>query len=149
MSKKLLTKFSYSFSQLSDISELFWTKAKEYHTILFSGEMGAGKTTFIHYLCGYLGVPDNVSSPTFSLINEYSLKEDKLIFHLDLYRINNITEAINAGIEDCILQSNKDGNYVFIEWPEKAIDIIPQPYLFVKVETINELERIMELWAVE
>jgi tRNA threonylcarbamoyladenosine biosynthesis protein TsaE len=150
--RKLLAKFSFSLNQISEKTLLFWQVAQTYNIILFSGEMGSGKTTFIHFLCKYLCVEDIVTSPTFSLINEYRFKGNdqqlKTIFHLDLYRINSITDAINAGIEDCILRAKSGNNYVFIEWPEKAIELVPVPYLFVKIETINELEREMELWEV-
>jgi tRNA threonylcarbamoyladenosine biosynthesis protein TsaE len=105
--------------------------------------MGAGKTTFIHHLCDYLGVEDAVSSPTFALINEYHFLnngQDKTIYHMDWYRINSEEEAINAGIEDALL--NKDA-YCFVEWPEKAIHLLPQPYLWIEIEVLDETKRKM------
>lgn len=95
----------------------------------FSGELGAGKTTFISAVCKELGVEDVVSSPTFSIVQQYnSLHGD--IFHIDLYRIRNEEEAVSAGIEDSI----DSGNICFIEWPERAQGILPIDTVRVKIE---------------
>jgi tRNA threonylcarbamoyladenosine biosynthesis protein TsaE len=88
-------------------------------TILLYGDMGVGKTTLIKELVKVLGSTDEVSSPTYSIINEYELKNDK-IFHFDLYRIKNIEEAYNFGIED-YLDSN---HWIIIEWPELIEELI-------------------------
>ena len=152
MKKKIAT-FSYSLQQIDSSVKSFWDIAQHYNILLFSGQMGAGKTTFINYLCQYLQIADTVSSPTFSLINEYTYKapakQHNSIFHIDLYRLNTTTEAVNAGVEDCIIQANTVGNHVLVEWPEKIIDLIPKPYLWMQIENINETERCMEVYAVE
>ena len=80
--------------------------------VAFHGEMGAGKTTFIHALCEAMGVKEAISSPTFSIINEYSTTAGQTIYHLDLYRIKDENEAINAGVEDCLYS----GNTCLVEW---------------------------------
>ena len=95
----------------------------------FHGEMGSGKTTLITVLCKVKGVRELVSSPTYSIINEYSYDEnntERKIYHLDLYRLNSMEEIIQAGVEDCIYS----GEICFIEWPEK----IPE---FLKENTVN------------
>jgi tRNA threonylcarbamoyladenosine biosynthesis protein TsaE len=95
--------------------------------------MGAGKTTFIHELCDLLGVEDTVSSPTFAIINEYHFLHggiDKIIYHMDWYRIRNTAEAITAGVEDALSQKNA---YCFIEWPEKARELLPKPHLWIDI----------------
>ena len=151
MQNKIAT-FSYSFDELSEVARQFWKAAAGFNIITFSGEMGAGKTTFIHYLCEYLNVEDAVSSPTFSLINEYHFatnNKGKTIFHIDLYRLNSIPEAINAGIEDCLLSAKAAQNYAFIEWPEKAEALIPKPYLQVVISSISHTERKMELYETQ
>ncbi|MFM7710355.1 MAG: tRNA (adenosine(37)-N6)-threonylcarbamoyltransferase complex ATPase subunit type 1 TsaE [Ferruginibacter sp.] len=79
------------------------------------GEMGAGKTTLVHALCAVLQVRGNVSSPTFSIIQEYAGDQDQPVYHLDLYRVSNEAEAVAAGVLDCI----DHGDYCFIEWPER------------------------------
>ena len=85
------------------------------------GSMGSGKTTFIKELCRVLGSDDNVHSPTFSLVNEYLAKDGEPIYHFDLYRIEDSSEALDIGIEEYF----NSGNYCFIEWPERLGDLLP------------------------
>jgi tRNA threonylcarbamoyladenosine biosynthesis protein TsaE len=84
------------------------------------GEMGSGKTTFIACVCRMMGVSAPVSSPTFSIINEYEAK-NKRIYHLDLYRLKSQEEAVQAGVEDVLFS----GDSCFVEWPEKAPELFP------------------------
>ena len=104
--------------------------------IAFHGEMGAGKTTFIKELCKTLGVVNEVCSPTYSIINEYETNNGINIYHIDLYRLKNEQEAINAGVEECFYS----GNYCFIEWPEIAPNIIPENavHCYLNIEGNNE-----------
>jgi tRNA threonylcarbamoyladenosine biosynthesis protein TsaE len=99
--------------------------------------LGAGKTTFISALCDELQVDETVSSPTFSIIQEYKTKTNKIIYHIDLYRIKNKEEAMDAGIEDC-LNSNE---ICFVEWPEKASETFPRDTVFTNIETISPTSR--------
>jgi len=99
----------------------------------FYGDMGAGKTTFIKAVCKELGVKENVNSPTFSIVNEYMGTKNTIIYHFDCYRLKNLDEAIDIGIEEYLYS----GNLCFIEWPEKIASLLPDSY--VKVE-IRELE---------
>ncbi len=111
--------------------------------------MGAGKTTFIHALCDYLNVKDIVSSPTFALINEYHFEEEaaqnRLIYHIDLYRIHSIEEALQAGIEDALMNKNA---YCFVEWPTKAIELLPTPHLAITLEASEDTQRSLTYEAV-
>ncbi len=101
-------------------------------TLLLYGDMGVGKTTLVKAIVEELGSIDNVSSPSFSIVNEYKTV-DYLIYHFDLYRINGIEEAYNFGIEE-YLYSN---NWSIIEWPDIAKDILPKH--FDKIElSIND-----------
>jgi tRNA threonylcarbamoyladenosine biosynthesis protein TsaE len=136
---------SYSLSNIEQAAHQFWQYAHQYRVLAFSGEMGAGKTTFIHTLCAQLGVTDSVSSPTFALINEYHFQDngkDKTIYHMDWYRLRDAAEAMHAGMEDCLTQQNA---YSFVEWPEKAPELLPLPYLWISIEAINETEREMKV----
>jgi tRNA threonylcarbamoyladenosine biosynthesis protein TsaE len=138
-----LLQISYSLGTIENDMHQFWQCAHQYSVLAFSGQMGAGKTTFIHALCNYLGVSDTVSSPTFALVNEYHFNqsgEDKIIYHMDWYRLKDTAEAVNAGIEDHLTQK---GSYSFIEWPEKAIDLLMPPYLWITIEITGPEERVM------
>lgn len=141
-----ILQISYSLATIGNAVHQFWQSAYQYPVLAFSGEMGAGKTTFIHELCQMLGVKDAVSSPTFALINEYHFNDndtDRTIYHMDWYRLRDAEEAISTGMEDCLLQKN---NYSFVEWPEKAPEILPYPHLWITIETISPEERRMEVW---
>jgi len=128
------------FFELDDIENTakdFLKMANDRQVFAFSGELGAGKTTFISALCDELQVDETVSSPTFSIIQEYKTKTNKIIYHIDLYRIKNKEEAMDAGIEDC-LNSNE---ICFVEWPEKASEIFPRDTVFANIETISPTSR--------
>ena len=142
------TTLSYTLATIDDAVRLFWHTVQGVHTIAFSGEMGAGKTTFIHHLCLHLGVEDAVSSPTFALINEYHFNTntgETIIYHLDWYRLKNPEEAVHAGMEDCITQAQLGKAYCLIEWPEKALALLKRPYVWASIEAPDELTRQMTL----
>ncbi len=107
----------------------------------FHGEMGAGKTTFIHALCEAMGVRGTISSPTFSIINQYSATEGKTIYHMDLYRLKDEAEAVNAGVEDCLYS----GNTCLVEWPEKAPGIFPDDTVHVYIKMIDTNTRSLNV----
>jgi tRNA threonylcarbamoyladenosine biosynthesis protein TsaE len=141
----LLFELNFSLNDIRIAASRFWERAKNYRVMTFSGQLGAGKTTFIHELCEYLGVVDTVSSPTFALINEYHFSDghkDRVIYHMDWYRLRDEEEAINAGMEDRLSDIEA---YCFIEWPEKAPGLLSFPYIFVNIESVNETERKMQV----
>ena len=106
----------------------------EKHTIwLFRGEMGAGKTTFIKAICAELGVEDDMSSPTFSIVNEYHTQNGKKVFHFDFFRIKSEAEAYELGVEEYFYS----GNYCFIEWPEKIPGLIPPEHALIDITLEN------------
>ena len=98
--------------------------------IFINGTMGAGKTTLIREICGQLGVTDNVTSPTFALINQYRTEGGERINHFDFYRINKLEEAYDLGYEEYF----DSGNLCLIEWPEKIEELLPEDVLVVKIE---------------
>ena len=100
--------------------------------LLFHGQMGAGKTTLIKALCTALGTDENISSPTFSIVNEYLLPKGK-IYHFDFYRLKNQTEALDMGYEEYFYS----GEYCFIEWPEKIPDILPDNYVKIVIKVMD------------
>jgi tRNA threonylcarbamoyladenosine biosynthesis protein TsaE len=104
----------------------------------FHGEMGAGKTTFIKAICSELGVKDGMSSPTFSLVNEYVTADGETIFHFDFYRIENENDAYQAGLHEYF----DTGNYCFVEWPEKVPSILPVGTVHVKISVDQDQRTI-------
>jgi tRNA threonylcarbamoyladenosine biosynthesis protein TsaE len=110
--------------------------SQEERFFIFEGEMGAGKTTLIKTLAKALGVTDTVSSPTFSIVNEYDAA-GQTIYHFDFYRIKNLQEAYDIGYEEYFYS----GEICFIEWPEKIKPLLPEHYLKIKIETLTETDR--------
>lgn len=107
---------------------------------LFYGDLGAGKTTLIKELSLQLGVKDIVSSPTFSIVNEYYSDTNGIIYHFDLFRINNLEEILDIGFNEYI---NSD-SYCFIEWPNKVISLLEGKFVNIKITVKNE-KRIIEV----
>jgi tRNA threonylcarbamoyladenosine biosynthesis protein TsaE len=105
----------------------------------FYGPMGVGKTTFIKALCRHLETDDLVSSPTFSIINEYLTKDGVPLFHFDFYRIKTQNELLDIGFDE---YCEKDA-YCFIEWPERGEDIIPDYFLHVSLEEMDDEKRAL------
>lgn len=125
-------------SQLEQVAESLIKYAGERKKITLSGEIGAGKTTFVKAFCQYLGVKDKVSSPTFSLINTYAFNKDgqtqeTLIHHMDLYRLKTPEEALDIGIDDYLY--NED--YCLIEWPGLIQYLLPEDTIEIKFEFVD------------
>lgn len=125
-------KKNYSLNDLSAIAQEVIKNAK-YKILLLEGEMGVGKTTLIKELVKQLGSNDNVSSPTFSLVNEYHTKNEEKIYHFDFYRINDEEEALDMGVEEYFYS----GKWCLIEWPNKIKNLVPLKSVSVLI-TINE-----------
>jgi tRNA threonylcarbamoyladenosine biosynthesis protein TsaE len=102
--------------------------------IAFYGEMGAGKTTIIKALCEELGVTDNVSSPTFSIVNEYRGIRGQKIYHFDFYRLKSQLEAYDLGYEEYLYSKA----YCLIEWPEKIEELMPLEHESVTIKKEGE-----------
>lgn len=111
--------------------------AGEEKIFVFEGSMGAGKTTFIKEVCLALGVSDLVSSPTFSIVNEYLTGDNLTVYHFDFYRIKDLQEAYDIGYEEYFYS----GNICLIEWPEKIEPLLPEDYVKVHIETLSEQAR--------
>ena len=98
--------------------------------------MGAGKTTLIKSLCEKLGVSDSVTSPTFSIVNEYK-GADGPVYHFDFYRLKDQNEALDMGYEEYFYS----GDYCFIEWPDKIPDMLPSHYISININVLNDNTR--------
>ncbi|MFM9028278.1 MAG: tRNA (adenosine(37)-N6)-threonylcarbamoyltransferase complex ATPase subunit type 1 TsaE [Bacteroidota bacterium] len=103
--------------------------------IAFFGEMGAGKTTFIRAICQKLGVSENVSSPTFSIINEYRTESGRKVFHFDLYRLEKPSEAVSLGLEEYF----ESGEWCLVEWPEKILNLLPSHCMEVRIDASGSM----------
>jgi tRNA threonylcarbamoyladenosine biosynthesis protein TsaE len=122
-----------TLADLERIGRELMQAVKDFTVIAFRGEMGSGKTTFIKAIGKILGVKDVMSSPTFSIVNEYKRTSDKKIFHFDFYRIKNETEAFDIGTEEYF----DSDYYCFVEWPEKIPSLLPHRYADVLI-TIDD-----------
>jgi len=127
---------------LPDVARSFLDRNVDNRIFAFYGDLGAGKTTFIKALCNELNVIDIVSSPSFSIINEYQNEQGMKIYHMDFYRIRNLEEAMQIGLEDYF----STNNYCFIEWPERIDELLPNQTTFVKIIQSQNNSRVLEIF---
>jgi tRNA threonylcarbamoyladenosine biosynthesis protein TsaE len=112
------------------------------HKLLaFYGSLGAGKTTIIKAVCRILGAEDIVSSPSFTLVNEYETKKGEILYHIDFYRIRKKEEVFDFGIEEYFAS----GSYCFMEWPELIGDILPPESVKIRITVDSKEQRIVEI----
>jgi len=125
------------------IAKIFIEHLKKNHNNLnccaFYGTMGAGKTTLIKAICVELQVKEEVTSPTFAIINEYNTKDNKIVYHFDFYRINKIEEAYDLGYENYFYSNN----LCFIEWPELIEELLPVKFLKINMRLTDNEKRII------
>jgi tRNA threonylcarbamoyladenosine biosynthesis protein TsaE len=127
----------FSLQEINDVAKKVIEAMTNKKVIALHGQMGAGKTTFTQAFCNAFGVVDVVSSPTFSIINQYQTKEGETIYHLDLYRLKDEEEAIQAGVEDCLYS----GNICLVEWPNRIPSIFPPNTLHIHIDVVNDSQR--------
>jgi tRNA threonylcarbamoyladenosine biosynthesis protein TsaE len=131
---------NYSLKDLSLIASEIISSAKN-KTLLFYGQMGVGKTTLIKEICKQLGVLDTISSPTFSLVNEYETLKSKKVFHFDFYRITDEVEALDMGIEEYF----DTNNWCLIEWPENIENLLPLDAVKIHLSILDDQKRNIQL----
>ena len=118
-----------NLSEIRQTAREFLAVVKGKRIFAFYGAMGAGKTTFIKAICEELGSLDSVTSPTFTIVNEYITSDSDSLFHFDFYRIKTTEELFDFGFEEYI----SSGKYCFMEWPEKAEEALPPDTIVVKI----------------
>ena len=133
---------SFTKDTIINAAQQVWNYGKNYSVWAFHAPMGAGKTTFISTLCKeILGVKENISSPTFAIINQYQSPVTGIIYHMDWYRLKSEEEAIQAGVEDTII----NGNLCLIEWPEIAPALLPDNSLQIYIELLGDNRRLIKI----
>ena len=132
----------FSKDNIAAAAQQVWDYGKKHPVWAFHAPMGAGKTTFISMLCtAILGVRENISSPTFAIINQYQSPVAGIIYHMDWYRLKSEEEAIQAGVEDAMI----NGNLCLIEWPEVAPALLPENSLHIYIELASDNRRVIKL----
>jgi tRNA threonylcarbamoyladenosine biosynthesis protein TsaE len=131
----------YSLDQIQDAARQLIAYANDAKIWVFQGQMGAGKTTLIKALSKEMNVVDQVSSPTFGIVNEYETNAGERIYHFDFYRMDNPTEALDIGIEEYFYS----GEYCWIEWAEKIAQFLPEEFLLIRIVIDSEQNRIITL----
>jgi len=137
-------KWVFTLNNIHEAASGFWMAVTGAKVFAFHGKMGTGKTTFIHALCDVKGVNDVVGSPSFSIINEYVYTQNdvvKKIYHIDLYRLKDEEEALQAGIEDCLYSDH----ICLVEWPEKISSHLPPGAVHVFIEVADEQTRTLKI----
>lgn len=121
----------FSLQEIEKVAQLILDQNPN-KVLLFNGNMGVGKTTLIKSLSHNLGVKGNTSSPTFSLVNEYQINDNQVVYHFDCYRLKTEVEALDMGIDEYLYS----GNWCFIEWPEKIESLIPEKCSTINIEIL-------------
>ena len=132
--------FIFSLEDITSVAEIVVAQNPK-KVILFHGEMGAGKTTFIKQLCKTLGVTEATSSPTFSLVNEYQTIDNQTIYHFDFYRLKQESEALDMGADDYFYS----GHWCFIEWAEQIPNLIPDEHSVITIQILPDGKRLLHL----
>ncbi len=134
----------FSLNEINSIAKQILEHLSEIKTVAFYAEMGSGKTTLIKEICKQIGVIDNVSSPTFSIINEYKTIDGKKVVHMDWYRLKDENEALESGVQDYL---NNNSNYCFIEWPENAKGLLSNDVvkIFLSKIEFEEDKRVLKI----
>ncbi len=128
----------HNTEQLPEVAHQLLNTFSDERFFAFFGKMGVGKTTLIKELCAELGVEDNVCSPTFAIINEYSDRDDEPVYHFDFYRMKSLAEAYDIGYEEYFYS----GNYCFTEWTEKIEELLPEHYVRIDITESNGIRHL-------
>ncbi len=131
--------FVYRYNTIDNFAKKI-TPLLKYKLVFLEGELGSGKTTLIKQFCKELGFKNQVTSPTFPLLNIYK-NNDKNIYHADLYRLKNIDEINELGFYE-IMENN---DWFFVEWPELLYDVIDFSYTKIKIKNVDDISRIVTL----
>ena len=132
----MIKKYKYSLKNIDLVSNLIVDYTKNYKLFLIDGDLGSGKTTLIKNVLRNIGILENITSPTFSIVNKY-IQDNLEVYHFDLYRVKNEDELYTIGFQEYL----ESGKLCFIEWSQIAIKNIDQKYLHIKINTLENDER--------
>ena len=132
-----LVEVIFTLKDIDSIARGFIPLLANLNVVAVNGQMGAGKTTFIHAVCRQMGVTGHMSSPTYSIIQQYKTANNLIINHIDVYRLKDEEEAVQAGVEEVI----NSGDLCFIEWPEKIANILPLHFMPIFIEPADHNQR--------
>ncbi len=130
-----------SLSELGEVARTILESLDGRTIVLLRGDMGAGKTTLVSAIAECAGSEDSVSSPTFAIVNEYLIPDDRVIYHFDMYRIDKIEEALDFGVEEYLTSKE----LCLIEWAEKIEELLPEDVMTVRIEVPSPTERIFTI----
>ena len=129
--------FIYSLKDIALGAKFILDNMMDFNIVLLDGDMGAGKTTMTKAICEEMRVTDTISSPTFSIVNEYRDSDNEPVYHFDFYRLEDVEEALNIGAEDYFYSGKK----CFIEWGSRVENILPDEYILVSLEIESDNKR--------
>ena len=141
MQKRLILELTYSLDETDAVASRI-LELIDRGVIAMTGDLGAGKTTLTVALAKQLGVVDQVTSPTYAIVNEYADRNDNIIYHMDLYRIKDEEELLEIGIPDILAQDN----WCVVEWPDIAVSYLPWKYFSIFISIVNIEERQLQLY---
>ncbi len=130
-------KITIKLDEISSAAKKIVEQMGDNKVFAFYGDMGAGKTTLISAICSELGVVEVVTSPTFSIVNEYQGNGNTVIYHFDCYRLESVQEAISIGLEEYLYSDN----ICLIEWAENIIDILPRNFVGIQINQVSDYIR--------
>jgi len=128
-------------ADLPEAADKIYNEGRDFNIWIFKGELGSGKTTLIKTMLRQLGIEDTVNSPSYSIINEYLSTGGHTIYHFDCFRLKNIHEAYDIGMEEYL----DSGNQCLIEWPDIIESLLPEHFFEIKIENKIKEERIFKL----
>ena len=136
-------KINYTLDEIDLVAKRLLKKFKN-NVIIFNGQVGSGKTTLIRAIVNELGTYDKISSPTFSIVNEYKVRNG-IVYHFDFYRINNHNEALDIGIFEYL----NSENWNFIEWADKIQVLLPKNLIKINLSVISHQKRELEFLEID
>ncbi|MDR7129296.1 tRNA threonylcarbamoyladenosine biosynthesis protein TsaE [Algoriphagus sp. 4150] len=140
-----MTQFTYELDEIEKAAHAVIEAAADEKVWVFQGEMGAGKTTLVKALSKAFEVTDQVSSPTFGIVNHYENPSGEIIYHFDFYRMDDPAEALDIGIEEYFYS----GNYCWLEWAEKIASFLPEKFFLIRISNDSETKRTLNLQHIQ